>query len=93
MASADQINDAMKWALHKEFYEGALNDMLMQWLKAEGAAGEDIMKLWSSFFTIKGIPGTQHTERMKAWYSLEGFTQITLSDSALAYWKNRALTP
>ncbi len=53
MALYDQINDAQVRSLRKEDYQGQLNEMLAAWLQAEGAVGDDLMRLWWSCFNIR----------------------------------------
>lgn len=44
------LNDAMYTALRTQLYTGAVNDMVVAMLKAQGASGSNLNDLWRSFF-------------------------------------------
>lgn len=82
------LNDAQMQALRLEGYVGSLNDMTIQWLKADGALGSSINDLWMSYLSAE--PSTQINDKMFSWLTGLGYLQSTLADKQLQYWTDRA---
>ena len=76
-----------KWsALRGQGFTGAIPDMTLQWLKANGATSNCTSTAWQQMLASKGFTGQRNT----AWYALLGSLGYTgaLSDRELQFWLN-----
>jgi hypothetical protein len=83
------LSDAKFAALRTQLFTGAMSDMTLAWLQANGATSSSIPDAWREMLIAQGADaGTYH--RNDAWYQVLGDLGYTgsLPDRELAFWKD-----
>ena len=80
------LNDAKFAALRAQGYTGAMSDMTLQWLQANGATSNSISDAWLEMLVAQGI--APNTHRGDGWYDYLGLRGYTgsINDRELAFW-------
>jgi hypothetical protein len=82
-----------KWeALRDQGFTGAMSDMTLQWLQANGATSDRISDAWLEMLTDKGAAGSQRSDM---WYDLLGQMgyEGALPDREFLFWINGGVLP
>ena len=81
------ITDARFDALRAQGFTGATNDLLLQWLKANGATSNALPDAWKEMLEAQGYT---YGSRNDSWYALLGDLGYTgaLNDRELAFWSD-----
>lgn len=80
--------DARFDALRAQGFTGAVNDMMVQWLQANGATSGVLADAWLEMLEANGIPAPAN--RTDGWYTLLGelgFTDGHINDREKAFWE------
>lgn len=84
-----QLNDLRFQALRDQGFTGSTNDMLLQWLQANGATSGQLNDAWSEMLVSKGFSLVIND----GWYALLGDLgyEGQINDRELAFWSDGGL--
>jgi len=93
LATTYSLNDLRYAALKAQGYNGHTNDMVIEWLKDNGATsnyGNHINDLWKSFLIAQGAAEStyQYNDARRQFYIDQGYPQRTLNDLEVAFWRD-----